>query len=84
MGRELVTIILEVYRKLSKIVRAVYKDGVLKLLEPVELREGEEVFVRLETYEDRIKRLRKYRGILGKVSREEIEELLLEAEFERL
>ncbi|MEB3787515.1 MAG: antitoxin family protein [Desulfurococcales archaeon] len=61
-----------------------YKDGVLKLLEPVELKEGEEVFVRLERYEDRVRRLRKYRGILGRASREEIEELLLEAEFERL
>ena len=69
---------------MSKVVRAVYKDGVLKLLEPVKLREGEEVFVRLERYEDRVKRLRKYRGILGKASREEIEELLLEAEFEHL
>ena len=56
----------------------------MKLLEPVDPREGEEVLVRLERYEDRIKRLRKYRGILGKASREEIEELLLEAEFERL
>ncbi len=37
---------------MSKVVRAVYKDGVLKLLEPVELRDGEEVFVRLERYED--------------------------------
>ncbi len=66
------------------VVRARYEKGVLKLLEPVELREGEEVIVRLETYKDRIKRLRKYRGILGKASKEEIEELLLEAEFERL
>jgi len=69
---------------LSRTVRARYERGVLKLLEPVELREGEEVIVRLETYEDRIRRLRKYRGILGKASKEEIEELLLEAEFERL
>ena len=69
---------------LSKIVRAVYKDGVLRLLEPVELKEGEEIFMRLERYEDRVKRLRKYRGILGKASREEIKELLLEAELERL
>ncbi len=69
---------------LSRVVRARYEKGVLKLLEPVELREGEEVIVKLETYEDRIRRLRKYRGILGKASREEIEELLLEAEFERL
>ncbi len=70
--------------KLSKVVRARYERGVLKLLEPVDLREGEEVIVRLETYEDRLRRLRKYRGILGKVSKEEIEELLLEAEFEKL
>ena len=69
---------------MSKVIRARYEDGVLKLLEPVELREGEEVFVRLERYEDRVRRLRKYRGILGKASREEIEELLLEAEFERI
>lgn len=69
---------------LSKVVRAVYKDGLLKPLEPVELKEGEEVFVRLERYEDRVRRLRKYRGILGKASGEEIEELLLEAEFEDL
>jgi len=70
--------------KLSRVVRAVYRNGVLKLLEPVELREGEEVLVRLERYDDRVRRLRKYRGILGKTSKEEIEELLLEAEFERL
>jgi len=69
---------------LSRTVRARYERGVLRLLEPVEFREGEEVIVRLETYEDRIRRLRKYRGILGKASKEEIEELLLEAEFERL
>ena len=69
---------------MSRTVKARYERGVLKLLEPVELREGEEVIVRLETYEDRIRRLRKYRGILGKASKEEIEELLLEAEFERL
>jgi len=66
------------------VVRAICKNGVLKLVEPVELREGEEVFVKLVGYEDRVRRLRKYRGILGKVSREEIEELLPEAEFEHL
>ena len=56
----------------------------MRPLEPVELREFEEVFVRLERYEDRVRRLRKYRGILDRASREEIEELLLEVEFERL
>ena len=68
----------------SRVARAIYKDGVLKLLEPIELRDGEEVIVVVERYEDRIRKLRKYRGILGKASEEEIEELLLEAEFERL
>lgn len=71
-------------QELSKVVRVKYEDGVLKPLEPVDLREGEEVIVRIETYEDRLRRLRKYRGILGKASKEEIEELLLEAEFGRL
>ncbi len=69
---------------MSKVVRARYENGMLRLLEPVDLKEGEEVIVRLETYEDRLRRLRKYRGILGKASKEEIEELLLEAEFEKL
>jgi len=69
---------------LSKVVRAKYEGGVLRLLEPVDLRDGEEIIVRLETYEDRLRRLRKYRGMLGKASRDEIDELLLEAEFERL
>ncbi len=69
---------------MSKVVRARYEKGVLKLLDEVDLKEGEEVFVRLEKLEDRVKRLRKYRGMLGKASKEEIDELLLEAEFERL
>ena len=69
---------------MSKVVRVKYEKGVLRPLEPVDLREGEELFVRLERYDDRVRRLRKYRGMLGKASREEIEELLLEAEFERL
>jgi len=69
---------------LSKAVRVRYEKGVLKPLEPVDLKEGEEVIVRVETYEDRLRRLQKYRGMLGKASEEEIEELLLEAEFEKL
>ena len=69
---------------MSKVVRVRYEKGVLRPLEPVDLREGEELFVRLERYEDRVRRLRKYRGMLGRASREEIEELLLEAEFGRL
>jgi len=69
---------------MSKVVRARYEKGALKLLDEVSLEEGEEVFIRLERPEDRVKRLRKYRGMLGQASREEIEELLLEAEFKQL
>ncbi len=69
---------------LARIVGARYEKGVLKLLENVDLREGEEVLIHLERYEDRVRKLRKYRGMLGHASKEEIEELLLEIEFEHL
>ena len=36
-----------------KIVRSRYEKRVLRLLEPVELREGEEVLIRAERIEDR-------------------------------
>jgi len=35
----------------------------------------------LEKLEDRVRRLRKSQGVLGQASKEEIKELLLEAEF---
>ena len=35
---------------MSKVVKAVYKDYVLKLSEPVDLSEGEEVLVRPERH----------------------------------
>ena len=38
---------------MSKIVRARYERGALRLLEPVQLKEGEEVLVRIESFEDR-------------------------------
>ncbi len=57
----------------------------LKPLEPIELREGEErIAVLVSVGEERKRILRRYRGILGKVSEEEIEELLAEAEWEPL
>ena len=57
----------------------------LKPLEPVELREGEERFaVLVPVGEERRRVLRKYRGILGRASQEEIEALLVEAEWEPL
>ena len=72
-------------RELPKAVKVGYEKGVLKPLEPIDLREGEErIAVLVPIGEERKKILRKYRGILGKASEEEIEELLAEAEWEPL
>ena len=70
---------------LSRAIRVRYEEGVLKPLEPVDLKEGEERLVILVPIgEERRRILRKYRGILGKASQKEIEELLAEAEWEAL
>ncbi len=70
---------------MSKAVRVRYEKGVLKPLESVELREGEErIAVLIPVGEERRRILRKYRGILGRATQEEIEELLAEAEWEPL
>ena len=70
---------------MPKIIRVRYERGVLKPLEPVNLEEGEErIAVLVPVGEKRRKILRKYRGILGKASEEEIEELLAEAGWEPL
>ncbi len=58
---------------LSKVVRAVYKDSVLQLLEPVDLEEGEEVLVTIKR--DIRKVLKKYWGILGRSSIRELLEI---------
>ncbi len=59
-----------------KAIRARYEKGVLKLLEPVELREGEEVQVRIErSLRERLKDLI---GILGSSNEEELERYLEE------
>lgn len=36
-----------------RVIRARYEGGVLRLLGPIQLREGEEVLVRVERLEDR-------------------------------
>ncbi len=70
---------------MSKAIRVRYEKGVLKPLEPVDLREGEErIAVLIPISEERKRIIRKYRGILGKASDKEIEELLAEAEWEPL
>ena len=62
---------------MSKIIRVRYERGVLKPLEPVELKEGEEVRIRIEK---RLKeRLKDLIGVLGESSEEELEKYLEEA-----
>ena len=63
---------------MSKVIRVRYENGVLKPLEPVELREGEEYKVVVE--EDIDELIKKYKGVLGKSSVEEFWELEEEAQ----
>ena len=49
--------------QLSKVVRVKYERGVLRLLEPVDLREGEEIRVRIErSVRERLRDLISYTG----------------------
>ena len=64
---------------MSKVIRVKYEKGVLKPLEPLEpleFPEGEELLIRIIDVEERIRKLQRYRGVLGPVD----EELLEEAE----
>jgi len=56
---------------LSKVIRVKYENGVLKPLEPIEFREGEElvVFIRKRRVSEVLK---KYVGIFGKADIEEL------------
>jgi predicted DNA-binding antitoxin AbrB/MazE fold protein len=65
---------------MSKIIRVKYEKGVLKPLEPLEFPEGEELLVRIIDVEERIRRLKRYRGILGPIDEELLEEAIEEAE----
>jgi predicted DNA-binding antitoxin AbrB/MazE fold protein len=65
----------------SKVIRARYEKGVLKPLEPVNLRDGDEVFIFI-----RKKRVRevldKYVGIFGEASIEELKQYEEEAQVQ--
>ncbi|MEL9908258.1 MAG: antitoxin AF2212-like protein [Desulfurococcus sp.] len=65
---------------MSKVIRVKYEKGVLKPLEPLELPEGEELLVEIIDVEERIRRLQRYRGVLGPVDEELLEEAVEEAE----
>jgi len=65
---------------LSKAVRVRYEGGVLRPLEPLELREGEEVLVRVERVEDRRRIVEEFYGRRGLAPKELLDEFMLEAE----
>jgi len=67
---------------MAKAIRARYENGVLKPLEKLDLREGEEVIVRIERLEERQKVLKELRGVLGPASKELLDRFMLEAEVQ--
>jgi predicted DNA-binding antitoxin AbrB/MazE fold protein len=63
----------------AKVLRARYENGVLKPLEPVDLRDGEEVIVFIRRRGVR-EVLNKYVGLFGKASVEELKQYEEEAQ----
>ncbi|MCE4621556.1 MAG: antitoxin family protein [Desulfurococcales archaeon] len=63
-----------------KAIRVRYEKGVLKPLEPVELREGEEVLVWIEGLEKRREVVEEFYGKRGPAPKELLDEFMLEAE----
>ncbi len=62
---------------MSRVVKARYEKGVLKPLEKLELKEGEEVRIRIEkSLKERLKDLI---GVLGESSEEDLKRYLEEA-----
>ena len=57
-----------------------YKDGVLVPEEPLDMEENKEVLVKIIDVEERKRILEKYRGALGRVDPELLEEAIEEAE----
>jgi len=66
-----------------KVIKVRYERGVLKPLDPVEFKEGEELLVKVVGSEERRRVLRKYRGILGPFPKELLDMFMLEAEEQR-
>ena len=71
-------------RALSKVIRVRYENGVLKPLENVDFGEGEVVLIRIEKPSDRARIVDRFKGFLGEISEDELEELIEEAELEKL
>jgi len=58
---------------MTRIIEAIYENGVFKPLEKVDLREGERVKLRVE--KDRKEILKNYRGLFGKSTVKELQTL---------
>ncbi len=67
-------------RTLTKVIKVKYERGVLKPLEPLDLEEGKEFLVKIVDTEDKKRILEKYKGALGHVDPDLVEEALEEAE----
>ena len=64
---------------MSKVIRVRYENGVLRPLEPIELRDGEEVIVFIR--KRRVKEvLDKYTGMFGEANVEELKQYEEEAQ----
>ena len=66
----------------SRVVEAIYENGVLKPLEKLDLREGQRVRIEIIEERDVEVLLRRYRGCLGKASYEELRRLEEEVQFQ--
>ena len=58
---------------MCRVVKAVYRDGVLKPLEELDLEEGEEIVLEIKR-RARGKGLRRFFGVIGRVWLEDLEE----------
>ncbi len=65
---------------MSKIIRVKYRGGVLVPEKPLDVEEGRELLVKIIDVEEKRRILEKYRGILGRVEQELVEEAIEEAE----
>ena len=65
---------------MAKIIRVRYEKGILKPLEPLRLKEGEEVLIRIEKPGERRKIVEEFYGKRGPAPKELLDEFMIEAE----
>jgi len=63
-----------------RIIRARYEGGVLRLLEPLELEEGEEVLIMVKKLSARKRIVEEFYGKRGPAPKELLDEFMIEAE----